>query len=186
MFRKGTQPRKQITACSTRSPLHLWDNTHMAARLTAIPPHDFPAWLSASRAEYEADLVATGSTPETAARQAAKSLASAFPDGEPSPTNAVFNIVDEADRTVGYLWVGRDNSDDPTAWWVWDIVVDPVFRGRGLGREGMRLAEEYARSQGAASLGLNVFGFNTTARGLYESLGYETTSVKMRKKLTEG
>ena len=30
---------------------------------------------------------------------------------------------------------------------------------------------------------LNVFGFNTTARGLYESLGYETTAVQMRKEL---
>lgn len=48
----------------------------------------------------------------------------------------------------------------------------------------MRFSEDYARSQGAETLGLNVFGFNTTARGLYESLGYETTSVKMRKQLT--
>jgi predicted GNAT family acetyltransferase len=30
---------------------------------------------------------------------------------------------------------------------------------------------------------LSVFGFNTTARSLYESLGYETTSIKMVKKL---
>lgn len=158
----------------------------MTVRLVPLPLHDFPAWLRASQAEYEADLIATGATPEAAAGQAANSLASAFPGGEPSLTNAVFNIVDEADMAVGYLWVGRDNSDDPTAWWIWDIVVDPAFRGRGLGREGMRLAEEYARSQGAATLGLNVFGFNTTARGLYESLGYETTSVKMRKQLSGG
>jgi hypothetical protein len=47
----------------------------------------------------------------------------------------------------------------------------------------MVLGEEYARAQGAHTLGLSVFGFNTGARGLYESLGYETTSVKMRKKL---
>ncbi len=131
----------------------------MTARLVPLPVHDFPAWLSASQTEYEADLIATGSTPDAAAQQAANSLASAFPEGEPSPTNAVFNIVDEADLTVGYLWVGR---------------------------EGMRLAEEYARSQGAKTLGLNVFGFNTTARALYESLGYETTSVKMRKQLASG
>lgn len=158
----------------------------MTARLVPLPLHEFPAWLSASKTEYEADLIAAGATPGAAASQAANSLASAFPEGQPSLTNAVFNIVDETDTAVGYLWVGRDNSDDPTAWWIWDIVVDPAFRGRGLGREGMRLAEEYARSQGAATLGLNVFGFNTTARGLYESLGYETTSVKMRKQLSNG
>lgn len=64
-----------------------------------------------------------------------------------------------------------------------DIVVDAEHRGNGFGRQAMILAEGYARSQGAETLGLNVFGFNTAARGLYESLGYETTSIKMRKTL---
>lgn len=47
----------------------------------------------------------------------------------------------------------------------------------------MRLAEDYARSQRALTLGLSVFGFSHSARGLYESLSYETTSIKMRKNL---
>jgi ribosomal protein S18 acetylase RimI-like enzyme len=47
----------------------------------------------------------------------------------------------------------------------------------------MVLGEEYARAQGAHTLGLSVFGFNTSARGLYESLGYKTTSIKMLKRL---
>lgn len=55
--------------------------------------------------------------------------------------------------------------------------------GQGFGRRGMQLAEDYARSHGATTLGLSVFGFNHAARGLYESLGYEVTSVKMRKAL---
>lgn len=47
----------------------------------------------------------------------------------------------------------------------------------------MIAGEQLARSRGAQSLGLNVFGFNSAARGLYESLGYEETSVKMKKSL---
>lgn len=47
----------------------------------------------------------------------------------------------------------------------------------------MILAEGYARAHGGQALGLNVFGFNNTARRLYESLGYETISIKMRKTL---
>lgn len=47
----------------------------------------------------------------------------------------------------------------------------------------MLLAEGYARSMGARTLGLNVFGFNTTALELYKSVGYETTSLKMRKEI---
>jgi ribosomal protein S18 acetylase RimI-like enzyme len=95
----------------------------------------------------------------------------------------VFDVVDDAGTTVGYLWIGPDTSDDDGAWWIWDILIDADKRGRGLGRRTMALGEEYARTQGAHTLGLSVFGFNTGARGLYESLGYETTSVKMRKRL---
>ena len=47
----------------------------------------------------------------------------------------------------------------------------------------MQLAEDHARAAGARTLGLSVFGFNAAARGLYEAAGYETTSVKMRKRL---
>ncbi|AJC61513.1 sortase-like acyltransferase [Streptomyces sp. 769] len=96
----------------------------------------------------------------------------------------VFDVVDDAGVAVGYLWIGPDTSDDAGAWWIWDIVIDADKRGRGFGRMAMTLGEEYARAQGAHTLGLSVFGFNTGARGLYESLGYETTSVKMRKRLS--
>jgi hypothetical protein len=47
----------------------------------------------------------------------------------------------------------------------------------------MALGEEYARAQGAYTLGLSVFGFKTGARRLRESLGYETTSVTMLRRL---
>ncbi|KQQ19243.1 hypothetical protein ASF48_14960 [Rathayibacter sp. Leaf299] len=67
--------------------------------------------------------------------------------------------------------------------WIWDVEVDGPFRGRGSGRAAMLLAEEHALARGYRALALNVFGFNTTARGLYESLGYETTAVQMRKEL---
>jgi ribosomal protein S18 acetylase RimI-like enzyme len=53
----------------------------------------------------------------------------------------------------------------------------------GYGRAAMRLAEHHAREAGARTLGLSVFGHNEGARGLYESVGYEPTTVKMRKQL---
>lgn len=155
----------------------------MVIRLAPLDPNRFPEWAERSCLEYGADLTSLGASPEEAKRQAAASIHGAFPEGRPGPDNAVFNLMDEAGIGVGYLWIGGDRSDDPTSWWVWDILVEPEHRGKGYGREAMKLAEEYARSRGAASLGLNVFGFNQSARGLYESLGYETTSIKMRKTL---
>ncbi|MEV4250922.1 GNAT family N-acetyltransferase [Streptosporangium canum] len=143
----------------------------------------FPAWLERSRAEYAKDLVTAGQTPEDAYRLSAESTARSFPSGRPRAGHMVFDVVDDAGATIGYLWIGPDASGDAGAWWIWDIEIDADKRGRGFGRMAMVLGEEYARAQGAHTLGLSVFGFNTGARGLYESLGYETTSVKMLKRL---
>jgi len=150
--------------------------------LSPLDPDAFPAWCVRSAREYAGDLIRQGISPQVAAESVASTMADAFPQGRPTEDNAVFDLRSGAD-VVGYLWVGRDQSEDPTAWWVWDIVVEPEHRGRGYGRAAMLLAEDYARSRGAATLGLNVFGFNAPARGLYESLGYEATSIKMRKAL---
>lgn len=166
----------------------LWDvagceNRRVTISLRPLAPQDFPRWLDRSAAEYATDLVALGATPEDACRRAREGLDRDFPGGLPAGGHAVFDLVDRSREPVGYLWIGPDTSDDPTAWWVWDVVVDADHRGEGYGRQAMLLGEEYARAQGATTLGLSVFGFNTSARGLYESLGYETTSVKMAKPL---
>ena len=50
----------------------------------------------------------------------------------------------------------------------------------------MLLGEEFAASHGAMRIGLSVFGFNTGAKALYDSLGYTTTSIKMAKELSPG
>ncbi|WP_218712879.1 N-acetyltransferase [Arthrobacter sp. BF1] len=155
----------------------------MPIRLEPLDPNSFTRWAETSSREYAADLVSLGASSAQARSQAEASLRDSFPEGRTGADNAVFNLLDDAGVGVGYIWVGRDRSDDPTSWWVWDILVDSENRGKGYGREGMKLAEEYARSRGATTLGLNVFGFNKSARSLYESLGYETTSVKMRKSL---
>ena len=155
----------------------------MSVTLRPLDSRLFPAWLERSRDEYAADLVAVGQTPEDAHRRADESMTDSFPSGAPGPGHAVFDVLDDSGVTVGYLWIGPDTSGDAGAWWIWDIVIDADRRGRGLGRAAMIRGEEYARAQGAHTLGLSVFGFNRTARGLYESLGYETTSIKMRKRL---
>jgi ribosomal protein S18 acetylase RimI-like enzyme len=155
----------------------------MSITLVPIALERFPSWRERSQAAYTSDLIATGETPPVAEERASDALERAFPAGAPTPGNAVFDLVNDTDDIVGYLWIGRDNSGDATSWCVWDVVVEPQHRGQGYGREAMQLAEGHAQAAGARTLGLSVFGFNTVARGMYESAGYETTSVKMRKQL---
>ncbi|MFW8746016.1 GNAT family N-acetyltransferase, partial [Mesorhizobium japonicum] len=82
----------------------------------------------------------------------------------------------------GVLWVGP-NPDGVGPAWVFDIEVEEARRGEGWGRALMLEAERIARADGHAELGLNVFGSNAVARGLYESLGYQPTAIQMRKTL---
>jgi hypothetical protein len=49
----------------------------------------------------------------------------------------------------------------------------------------MKLAEQLALQNGASSIGLNVFAQNHVARNLYLSLGYEESSIAMRKALPD-
>ena len=98
---------------------------------------------------------------------------------DPEPPRVV--AIDDDGEDVGWLWIGP--VDGATGWYVWDVAVHEAHRGRGLGRATMRLAEDFARSQGATSMRLNVFAYNVPAVRLYESLGYDTTAIHMHKEL---
>ena len=140
-----------------------------------------PGWLDRARAAYVADLVASGIGEAAAARTAAEQQAAAFPDGRPADGHVLFDVVVDGDE-VGYLWTGPRAADDDDHWWVWDIEIDEAWRGRGVGRAAMELAEDEARSRGCIEIGLSVIADNP-ARHLYESLGYREASVRMRKPL---
>ena len=88
------------------------------------------------------------------------------------------------DGAVGWLWLGLSAPDgDPLMAWVYDVEIDPAYRGRGYGRAAMLLAEAEARSAGMTSIGLNVHGQNAVARSLYDSLGYAVMALQMKKPL---
>jgi ribosomal protein S18 acetylase RimI-like enzyme len=131
---------------------------------------------------YIEDRITAGEDPDEARRMAGQQIEGLFPGGRPAPGQLVFTIVDDG-AVVGSLWIGPHTPQKGQAFWVWNIEIAEAHRGRGLGRGAMLLAEEVARDHGATELGLNVFGPNRVARHLYESLGYETTAVQMRKPL---
>ena len=142
-------------------------------------PVNLASWLERSRSGYISERMAAGDTPTEATANADATLAKAFPGGTPAPGHMVGWVSDDGVR-VGELWIGP-YRDDPDRWWVWDVAVDETKRGHGLGRKTMILAESLATTKGATSIGLNVFARNAAARSLYRSLGYQETSVQMRK-----
>jgi len=150
-------------------------------RFEAFDPTTLAEWLVEVRASYVEQRIEAGDSPDEAETNATRSLDQLVPGGSPAPGQLI-GRVRLGDETVGRLWLGPAGPD-PARWWVWDIAIDEDRRGRGLGRRVMLLAEELARSHGATTIGLNVFGQNQVARGLYTSLGYREQAVQMRKSL---
>ena len=145
---------------------------------------EIDAWVSRVAADYAADIAASGSLPLEEARQKAENeLRAQLTDG-PARTSQLFFRLIAGEQPVGWLWLAIPfPGGDPTMAWMNYVQVDEEFRGRGYGRQAMLLAEEEAATRGMTSVGLNVLGNNTVARGLYNSLGYQVTAQQMKKVL---
>jgi ribosomal protein S18 acetylase RimI-like enzyme len=152
-------------------------------RLVPMPGERLPGWLDRSMAEYVASRMRSGESREAAEANMRQSLDKWFPGGSPAAGHHVWELTLEDDTVVGQLWIGpfTPGSSD---WWVFEVEVDAAHRRQGHARRGLELAHVVARDAGATSIGLNVFGYNTGARHLYEELGYEVASVQMRLPLT--
>ncbi len=108
-----------------------------------------------------------------------------LPRGLATPGMRWYVARTPSDQVVGYLWLATEPSDPRGGGaWIYAIEVEPEWRGRGVGHRLLSAAEVEVRRLGATSIALNVFGENRVARHLYESSGYEVTSLQMRKSLT--
>lgn len=112
---------------------------------------------------------------------AAKQLAELLPSGLASEGHYFWKIVAEEGDAVGDLWTFIDPQRHRA--FIYFIGTDEAQRGKGYGRAAMLALEAAVRPLGADHIDLNVFGENTTARRLYESLGYEATAINMRKRI---
>ena len=146
-----------------------------------MPPEKLPAWIDATHREYAESRVLAGESREAAEQRADASRRENFPDDRPLDTHLVFDVWSD-DTVVGHLWLGVFPAGG-TQWWVFDIEIHESFRRRGYARAALELGHEQARRLGATAIGLNVFGFNTGARELYEKLGYAVTATQMKRPL---
>lgn len=61
---------------------------------------------------------------------------------------------------------------------LWDVRVSPEFQGRGVGRQLVEFAEQWAKSHGAERLEIETQDNNARACRFYASLGYELVSFE--------
>lgn len=83
----------------------------------------------------------------------------------------------EGGLPVGFL-VYSVNSQTNSAFLKF-VILDPAFRGKGYGREMIKLVLEHGfHKEGVSSAQLNVFDVNDKAKACYESVGFIERSVE--------
>lgn len=146
--------------------------------------NEFVEYRRASLANYaEENARAEGVSLEKAMEIAKASFARLLPKGLQSRDQHLFSVIEvETGKKAGTVWFAAREGATHMAY-LYEIILDESFRGRGLGREAMIEFERRAREMGFTKLGLHVFGHNTAARGLYGKLGFRETNVIMAKDL---
>jgi ribosomal protein S18 acetylase RimI-like enzyme len=164
--------------------LNVRQNWQMSVSLSRPTADEYDAWSALELEGYISEIVMSGSLSRTAAEdQARRETDELLPQGLDTPGQLIFRLVNDG-QPVGWLWLSlRHPHGDVGVGFIYNIVVDERFRGHGYGREAMHLAEQEASRHGLHALALNVFGHNQIARDLYLSLGYQETSVRMKKDL---
>jgi ribosomal protein S18 acetylase RimI-like enzyme len=143
---------------------------------------EFEAFRRDTVRGYADAHVAAGDWEATdAERRSEEETATLLPAGVDTP-GMRFVVAESEGSRVGHAWVCLAEPDRRGAW-IYDIEIAPAARGRGYGRALLLAVEELVKNEGVGSIGLNVFGPNIIARSLYESAGYETSSLHMLKRL---
>ena len=147
--------------------------------LRPLREDEYDAWDAAHRAEYERGLVEHVGLPrKQATAKVERDLSYVLPEGLATAGTYIWAVEDDG-RVVGSVFLGfRDGSA-----WLYDITIVEGERGKGYGRAAMTALETEVRMLGHDTIGLNVWGGNEVARGLYRSLGWADESVHMRRRL---
>jgi len=131
---------------------------------------EFAGWRADAVRGYAADMADSGTLPpDEAAAAAVAQFDQLLPDGLATKDHSFLSLCADGE-VVATNWIGHHYA--PSTSWVYGVEVEERFRGRGYGRAAMIIGEEASVGAGDTHLGLNVFGHNTPAISLYQSMGY--------------
>ncbi|MEZ4742819.1 MAG: GNAT family N-acetyltransferase [Bdellovibrionota bacterium] len=157
----------------------------MGLMLVKMTEDDLSRYLENAISKYAHEkMKGEGLTEGEAYKISKDSYSSLLPDGIHSKNQYLFNVVEEkTEIKIGILWIAEKANGDRKYAYIYDIEINEDHRGKGYGKKVMHLLEDKVKSMNLNSIGLHVFGHNTTAISLYEKMGYRTTNRVMRKDL---
>jgi len=96
-------------------------------------------------------------------------------------------VAEDSGTVVGYAYAGVEGMDYMAlrgpAGAIYDVVVDPEHRRKGIGRSLLRAAMEFLRSRGSPRVVLSTAWRNEPAQKLFESAGFRRTMIEMTAEL---
>jgi ribosomal protein S18 acetylase RimI-like enzyme len=153
-----------------------------------MSPAAYTDYLQIAVAGYAKDNVDAGRWPEDGALARAQAdFDLSLPQGLATPDNYLFEIRSaESGPTIGFIWFALEETHGLRHAFVYDIEINPAHRRQGHAMAALQAIEPRVRELGVTGIGLHVFAHNPGAQALYAKLGYNVTSINMRKNLASG
>ena len=113
-----------------------------------------------------------------------------LPDGLKSKNQFLYKIINDENENIGIMWFSTESNHGDNEAFLYDIEINKEYRGKGYGRESMKLLESKIKEFNLGSICLHVFLRNEIACTLYNKIGYQEikrgkAGVLMRKTLDE-
>jgi ribosomal protein S18 acetylase RimI-like enzyme len=98
-------------------------------------------------------------------------------------------VAEQNAEVIGYTYAGVEGYDYMSlrgpAGVMYDIVVDPAHRGRGVGRMLLDATLDALKSRGVPRVLLSTAEQNTTAQRLFDHAGFRRTMIEMTRELED-
>lgn len=152
-------------------------------RLQPMSESDFKEYLSSAIGVYASEKVKAGNWKESEALESSrKEFNDLLPQGIRTPDHFLFNIKNEEDMKVGFLWFAIAPRQ-PEWYFIYDFEIYEAFRRMGYGTQVLSELDTFAHTKGIKMIELHVFGHNTAARALYKKAGFIEANIMMTKKV---
>jgi ribosomal protein S18 acetylase RimI-like enzyme len=153
-------------------------------RLEPMDDVQYRTWRTASQRAYASEKVKAGNwKTEDSEALSAEAFDTLLPAGRETAGHELRAMVDDHGAWVGHAWFTIEDREPGRVVFIYDIEVYEAHRRRGHARAALGAIDDYAREHECLGVMLHVFGYNTPARELYRSAGYEETNVIMLKRL---
>jgi ribosomal protein S18 acetylase RimI-like enzyme len=154
-----------------------------AVRLEPMNDDQFAEYVDLVRQQEAQGRAHAMISPPQEAQQAADELAATMLANRTDDAHRFLVGVGDSGSVVGRLWFKLEERPDGLHSVGYDFSVNEELRGAGYGRAMLAAMRRFHLDHGARSMSFIVYGYNTRAKKLYESIGYEVTQVQLRKKL---